>query len=158
MPSELISFTIKKNFDVGISTYSSSINSLKNYIDKIYNIDDTVINFKKNIFRLFALFEIAKEINANVITNYTMLESLFKKCYNFKSNNEYYFNYSDKKYKNYIFNKANYIIKIGKEIKNEHIEKNLLNNNNDVLYLKIENEKIWKNMLIYMMIIKTIQE
>lgn len=87
-----------------------------------------------------------------------MLESLFKKCYNFKSNNEYYFNYSDKKYKNYIFNKANYIIKIGKEIKNEHIEKNLLNNNNDVLYLKIENEKIWKNMLIYMMIIKTIQE
>lgn len=61
LPSELIRYIINKKFDIGISTYSSSINSLKPYIKEIYNIDESVVNFKNTIFKLYTLFELAKK-------------------------------------------------------------------------------------------------
>ena len=48
MPSELIRFSVKDKFDLGIATFSSSIFSLKPYINKIIDIDETIINFVAN--------------------------------------------------------------------------------------------------------------
>lgn len=56
MPSELIRFSIRDKFDVGICTYSSSINSLKAYINKIYNMDERIVEFKGNRKKIEELF------------------------------------------------------------------------------------------------------
>lgn len=152
MPSELIRFIIKKNFDVGISTYSSSINSLKNYINHVYNMDDSIINFKNNIFKLYAIFEIANNFDGNVIVKDELLDRIFEECYNLNNKKGYIFNYSDVEKENthiikdYYFSESNCIIKINKEIENQDMSNELLNKT-DVLYMRINNEKFINKLI-----------
>lgn len=152
LPSELIRYIINKNFDIGISTYSSSIYSLKPYIKDIYNIDESVVSFRDDIFKLYTLFELAKKVRANVIIKEKLLDGLFKKCYNLTQDIQYYFNYTDDEVndsiivKNENFKEANYIIRIYKSIENEFISQNLLENK-EYLYMKIKNSEIIQNII-----------
>ena len=152
LPSELIRYIINNKFDIGISTYSSSINSLKPYIKKIYNIDDSVVQFKNNIFKLYVLFELAKAMKTIVINEEELLEQLFERCYDLKQYNRYILNFSDKEIKDSIMVKYNYfkgancIIKICKNIENDFISKDLLNRN-EYLYMNIDNSKMKKNII-----------
>lgn len=152
LPSELIRYIINKKFDIGISTYSSSINSLKPYIKEIYNIDESVVNFKNTIFKLYTLFELAKKMGTNIIIKEQLLDELFKKCYNLTQDIQYSFNYSDNEIEDSIivkdkhFKEANYVIRICKSIENEFISQDLLEKK-EYLYMKIENSEIIKNVL-----------
>lgn len=147
MPSELLRFISCKNFDIGISTYSSSINSLKKYINCVYSIDDKIINFENKIFKLYTIFELAKKIGAKVLVDDGMLESCFIKCYNLEENSKIVFNYSKEEGDNSIrildkyCNDANFMIQINKTIENDFINHNLLYGN-DVLFCKTNDAKI----------------
>lgn len=143
MPSELIRFVIKKNFDIGISTYSSSIYSLKKYINTIYNIDEKVIDFKNNIFKLYALFEIASDVGGNIKVKDELLDQCFQKCYNLNTKSQYLFNFSNEKKQNInivkdnYFQGANCIVKINSVLENENLPCDLLNKSEN-LYMKIK--------------------
>lgn len=143
MPSELIRFVIKENFNIGISTYSSSIHSLRKYINTVYNIDETIINFKDKIFKLYSLFEIANIIKGNVKIKNELLDQCFQKCYNLNEFSQYVFDFSDDKDENTnivnekFFQEANCIIKINKVLKNENLQSELLEKS-EILYVKIK--------------------
>lgn len=152
MPSELIRYIINNKFDIGISTYSSSINSLKPYIKKIYNIDESIVKFKDNIFKLYILFELAPKIGTIIVNNEQLLEQLFEKCYNLTQDIKYYFNFSDNEMKDSIivknkhFKGANYVIRICKNIENKFISQELLNKN-EFLYMNVVNSEIEKSII-----------
>lgn len=152
LPSELIRYIINNKFDIGISTYSSSINSLKPYIKNIYNIDESVVKFKDDIFKLYILFELAKKIGTIIVNKEQLLEQLFKKYYNLTQDNRYYFNFSDNEMKDSImvkdkhFKGANYIIRICKNIENKFISQDLLNKN-EFLYMNVINSEIEKSII-----------
>lgn len=157
MPSELIRYIINDKFDVGISTYSSSIYSLKPYIIELYNIDETVVSFKNKIFKLYALFELAKKINGNVIVGKEILDSLFQKHYNLSNNKEYTFNYSSNNIQNDIkvsdvnFDGANYSIKIRKRKNNKDVLEE-----SDILYIKID-DSIMNEEIVHFKLDKTLR-
>ena len=145
MPSELIKFIIKRKFDIGICTFSTSINSLKNYIEQLYNFDESIIYFKKDLFKLYALYEIASRLKANVISNETQLSESLEKVYKLNvEENAVILNYSDISIKDAIlvneeiFDGANLVIKISKKTNNEYLPKNFLDNY-EFLYMKVEN-------------------
>ncbi len=86
MPSELIPYIMKSKFAVGICTFSSSINSLKPYIDEIYTIGDSIVEFKRYIFKFYALFELARLFDFYVETiEGNELFRLFMQKYNLNS-------------------------------------------------------------------------
>lgn len=82
-----------------------------------------------------------------------MIEQLLEKCYNLTQDIKYSFNFSDNETKNSImvkdkhFKGANYIIRICKSIENEFISQDLLNKN-EILYMKIVNSEITKNIIL----------
>lgn len=151
IPSELIRFIIKRNFDVGISTYSSSIHSLKHYINNIYNIDETIVNFKEKIFKLYVLFEIVNYIGGNIKTSDDLLDHCFLKYYNLNKHSQYVFDFSNKKedsiniVSSNHFNDANCIIKINKNMKNEYLSHKLLCKS-EVLYIKIIDKELLRKI------------
>lgn len=151
MPSELIRFVIKKNFDIGICTYSSSIHSLKKYIDVVYNIDETIVNFKDRIFKLYVLFEIASCIGGNVKIKDELLDQCFHKCYNLNIDSQYVFDFSNAKDGNgnivndNFFEGANCIIYIEKVIENENLSCELLNKS-ETLYVKIKDMTLFNEL------------
>lgn len=113
MPSELIKFIIKDKFDIGICTFSTSINSLKNYIKQIYNFDESIVNYKKDLFKNYTLSEIADKLKLN-------LNDIKKE-----------FLVSEKD-----FNGANLVVRINIEMDNKYLPNNLLNNQ-EILYMKV---------------------
>ena len=152
MPSELIKFIIKKKFDIGICTFSTSINSLKKHIKQIYNFDESIVTFKKDLFKIYALYEIAIRLNASVVNENSQISKSFDKAYKLNSEKDnIIFNYSNSNIKGSIlvseeyFNEANMVIKINKKIKNRYLPVTLLNDQ-ELIYIKVESNEVIKKM------------
>lgn len=154
MPSELIRYTTDRNFDIGICTYSSSINSLKRYINQIYDIDKSIVDFKEDIFKLYVLFELTKELDGNILLENNILESCFQQCYKLNSTSDIVFNFTNDIVDNVIivkdanFDNANYVLKIKKHIENEFISSDLINKY-DKLYMKINEHYLCEELAKY---------
>lgn len=149
IPSELIKFIINKKFNIGISTYSSAINSLKKHINTVYNIDDSIIKFKDRIFKLYGLFEFAKFIDAKInINNKNILEQFFYKCYNLNEDANIELGYIQSNgnilVKEKKFKEVNYVIKIKIRNENKFLKKSILDKT-EYLYLNTKNIKLLKN-------------
>ena len=148
-PAELIKFMIDKNFDIGISTYSSAINSLKKHINTLYNIDDSIVYFKNKIFKLYTLFEFAKFIDAKInINNQNTLEQFFNQCYNLNEGANVILSFIQSNVsiivKEEDFREANYIVTIKSKTKNKFLPEGMLDKI-DYLYLNIKDVKLIKN-------------
>lgn len=140
IPSELIRFMINKNFDVGICTYSSSIENLKPYINKVYIFDDTITNFKKSIFKLYFLFELAKQLDCNLKSEQNSLYKCLAKLYNLNGATNISFDLMDNENDEIIakekyFAGANIHIKINEYLNDTYIEESIyiMVNNSDIL-------------------------
>lgn len=148
LPSELIKFMIDSNFDTGICTYTTSIDSLRNYINNIYEFDDTITTYKNNIFKLFFLYELAKEIQYSIHIPETSLSKNFDKLYSL--NSKKYINYNTEIklndeiiVKDNNFKEANIIIEINKNNKDSIYDLGKI----EKLYLEIKNKEIEKSIL-----------
>lgn len=149
IPSELIKFLMDKKFDIGISTYSSAINSLKKHINTLYNIDDSIVKFKDRIFKLYTLFEFAKFVDAKIdINNQDTLEQFFKQCYNLNEESNVILSFMQSNTKITVkeenFKEANYVIKIKSRNENKLLLESMLDKI-DYLYLNTNNLKLLKN-------------
>ncbi len=149
MPSELLPYSINAKFDIGICTYSSSINSLKNDIDKIYNIDKSIVDKFKDIFKIYAIFELAKSEFLKVITNSDKLFYLFEEAYNLNSNNIVGYECDGKNFKATIrktsFDGNNMIMRISLIDRNNRLNLNI--NKNEYLYIKLHDLRLKESFL-----------
>lgn len=149
LPSELIRFMFDKKIDIGICTFSSSVHSLIPFIGDIYNIDETIVDFKNRIFKPLILFELAKELKLNIELNKDSLSECFSKLYSLKG--DVYLNYynanshSDMIVKNEYFKEANIVIAINKTVKKSNLIENI--QNGEKLYMRIECEKLKEQIL-----------
>lgn len=148
MPSELIKFIMHKKFDDGICTYTTSIDSLKAYINNVYEFDDTIVEFKDIVFKLYFLYEIAKELNFSINMKETTLSKNLEKLYNLDGKNNIYYeiNAIDNEsiiVKNNYFFEANIIVEIKEKFPNYYKTPNYT----EKLYMKVNNEKL-KNYIL----------
>lgn len=158
IPAELIRFLINKKFDTGICTFSSSIRSVAPYINDIYNIDDTVVEFKDKIFKLLVLFELAKSLNLNVKYEKDSFIDFFRQYYSLNGNNYIKFNCyaandEDIVVKDQYFETANVIIEINKILEDSNISKDI--KNTEMLYIRV-NDLILKKQIINFKFIKAL--
>lgn len=150
IPSELIRLIISRNFDKCICTFSSSIYSLIPFINEIYNVNDTIIEFKEKIFKLLILFELAKKLNMKIKYKKDSLSDIFNQYYNLKGNTFIYYNINcssqkDMIIKNSFFDDANMIAEINIVIKSNNIDKQI--KTTERLYIKSKGIEAIDNLI-----------
>lgn len=150
LPSELIRFMFDKKIDTGICTFSSSIHSLIPFIGYIYNIDETIVDFKNRIFKLLILYELAKKLNLNVKYSKDSLSECFSKFYSLRGNvyiNYYYDlnNYTDVIARNEYFENANIVIIINKTINKPDLIENI--QADEKIYIQVKCDKLKEQIL-----------
>lgn len=138
IPSELLRIIIRKRFDIGICTYSSSINSLKDCINDIYDIDESIVNYPQNIFKIYALFELAKNVHATITNNDDKIFKMFEQFYQLKYKRS--ISYINNKSKSDIIVSNNFF-----EGANLAMQISIINQNLDFIFNIPEEEIIYMN-------------
>lgn len=141
----MIRFIIKNNFDSGLCTYTTSIDALRDYINKVYEFDDTIVEDKKNIFKLYFVYELAKNIGFSVKILKTNLSENLNKLYslNYKKKISYNLNDEDIVIKDEFFEESNIVVKINTK---SQVNSNILNKI-EKLYLKVKDETLKRYIL-----------
>lgn len=146
----MIRFIINRKFDIGICTFSTSINSLRPYIYDVYNVDDKIVEFENKIFKLLVLFEFAQNFNFNIKSQTNSLIEAIEKHYHLNGDKYIQYNNLMEHEDDYIiakdiyFEEANMIIEINKQIDDYKKSKEI--NENERIYIKIKDVKIQKRV------------